>query len=92
MAIFKKKEKLETWSVLVPEDKWTLAAMLLRDDFGKDHIIVDRLKETVDGKEKLYAEVHFYSDMNEYLKVMVALDKKGCQVITPGETKEEKKQ
>ena len=82
------KKKAEIWAVIVPEEKWTKAATLLRDTFKKDHIVIDRIE---DEDEKLKAQVSFYSEMNEYVQILVALDKSGVQVITePEEEKEEK--
>ena len=83
------KKKAEIWAVIVPEEKWTKAAMLLRDTFKKDHIVIDRIE---DEDEKLKAQVSFYSEMNEYVQILVALDKSGVQVITEPEGEKEEKE
>lgn len=85
---FGNKKKAEIWAVIVPEEKWTKAAGLLRDKYKKDHIVVDRIE---DEDEKLKAQVSFYSDMNEYVQILVALDKSGVEVITETEEPEEEK-
>lgn len=86
---FGKKKAQEIWAVIVPEEKWTKAAGLLRDTFKKDHIVIDRIE---DEDEKLKAQVSFFSDMNEYVQVLVALNKSGIEVITEPEPEEEKKE
>ena len=90
---FVKKEKVEEqkiWAIIVPEEKWTKGATLLRDKFKKDHIVVDRIE---DVDETLKAQLSFFSTMNEYVKILTIFDKNGIEVIEdePEEEPEEEK-
>lgn len=87
-----KEVKKEIWAVVVPQEKWTKAATLLRDDFGKDHIVIDNIED--EDEEKLVAQITFFSDMKEYVRILVALDKAGINPITKEEepAEEEKKE
>lgn len=79
----KAKETKETWAIVVPLEKWTKAATLLRDDFDKDHIVIDNIED--EDEEKLVCQITFFSDMREYVRILVALDKAGINPVTKEE-------
>lgn len=85
-----KIEKKEIWAVVVPLEKWTKAATLLRDDFDKDHIVIDNIED--EDEEKLVAQITFFSNMKEYVRILVALDKAGINPITKEEEEAEKEE
>jgi len=86
----KKKEAQEIWAVIVPLEKWTKAATLLRDDFDKDHLVIDNIE--AEDEEKLVAQVTFFSDMKEYVRILVAMDKAGINPITKEEEPEKEEE
>ena len=88
--VSKKREAQEIWAVIVPLEKWTKAATLLRDDFNKDHLVIDNIE--AEDEEKLVAQITFFSDMKEYVRILVAMDKAGINPITKEEEPEEKEE
>lgn len=87
-----KIEKKEIWAVVVPLEKWTKAATLLRDDFDKDLIVIDNIEDEDEDEEKLVTQITFFSNMKEYVRILVALDKAGINPITKEEEPEEKEE
>ena len=85
--IKKEKTEQEIWAVIVPRDKWSKTATLLRDKFNKDHIVIDNIE---DEDEQLKVQVSFISTMDEYVKILVILDKNGVEVIDEDKEEEEK--
>jgi hypothetical protein len=85
-----KKQKLEAWAIQVPRSKWVKGAEILRDSFGKDHLVVDNEDDGEDAKE-LTVRLTFWSDMNEYVKILVAFNKAGIEVVETEEDEEEEK-